>query len=385
VCKNRVVPSEVRTFVQASFAVAAFALGVCGCVKDATSGPTPTPPAEACSPDATVPDAGPPLDIPIPDAQPDSPVPLEGGTTFAIHQMLLGDTSRDGTADMNAWAQYGMNLDGKVTSACSTDVCTAAQGAPRVTQVDGANGIDNSWGENILPIVMFGAGNGTASTNNTAIDKGVWTLMLDVANLTTDPAQTAPSTPAQAFVGALFPGTPTWTPADSWPVDPSLLNDGKTIARGSTTQFPLASIAMGAWAGGATGAIPVDINFPTGRLHLTVHLPRVTFLHTQPGQATMGVIAGILDPPELLAAFVAAVGPATGGSICPRSGTFNSLTKLLMQAQDILLDGTNTPGVPCNAVSIGLGFTADEIGPPQSVGMPPPPVADPCVPDAGAD
>lgn len=55
------------------------------------------------------------------------------------------------TAD--AWKQIGFNLDGKVTTATSTDVCELMAGAEPATQDDGHDGIDNSFGENICPIL----------------------------------------------------------------------------------------------------------------------------------------------------------------------------------------------------------------------------------------
>ena len=40
-------------------------------------------------------------------------------------------------------------------------------------------------------------------------------------------------------------------------------------------------------------------------------------------------------------------------------------------------DGTNTAGTACDAISIGLGFDADEIGAPQAAGTPATTI-DPC-------
>jgi hypothetical protein len=55
------------------------------------------------------------------------------------------------TAD--AWKEIGFNLDGKVTTATSTDVCGLMPGAASAAQDDGQSGIDNSFGENICPIL----------------------------------------------------------------------------------------------------------------------------------------------------------------------------------------------------------------------------------------
>ncbi|HEY2517904.1 MAG TPA: hypothetical protein VGI39_43840, partial [Polyangiaceae bacterium] len=60
---------------------------------------------------------------------------------FAIRHVHLGD---EATAP---WQQFGYNLDGKVTTAQSTDVCTQVTNSNRKNQTDGPNGIDNSFGE----------------------------------------------------------------------------------------------------------------------------------------------------------------------------------------------------------------------------------------------
>jgi hypothetical protein len=330
-----------------------------------------------------------PIDTALPDtatadAPPDVLVSLDGGVNLAVHEVFLGDTDRNGTASQNAWQQYGMNLDGKVTTLSSTDVCMLAAGAPRVAQVDGLNGIDNSWGENILPIIETAAGSNFSTTFNAQIAAGAWTLMFDVAGLTADPNQTAQSTPAQLFVGSTFPGTPSWTAADNWPVDSVYLIDGQTVAGGSKTQFPFGSMMGGTWSSGAPVDFPFDVTLQGATMHLTIHVARVTFAHSAPTQAQMGVIAGVLDTNEFIQQLGIIVGRITNGSICPGSGTFNSIASQIQQAEDILLDGTNSAGVPCTGISIGLGFTADQIGPPQTVAPPPVQPPDPCAPpDAG--
>lgn len=63
-----------------------------------------------------------------------------------------------------AWMGLGYNLDGKCTTATSTDVCTQVQGSPKSEQIDGTGGIDNSFGENVCPILVALAGANSCST-----------------------------------------------------------------------------------------------------------------------------------------------------------------------------------------------------------------------------
>ena len=68
--------------------------------------------------------------------------------SLAMTRVNFGDSP---TAE--AWKQIGFNLDGKVTTATSTDVCQLVPGATPAEQDDGQQGIDNSFGENLCPIL----------------------------------------------------------------------------------------------------------------------------------------------------------------------------------------------------------------------------------------
>jgi hypothetical protein len=70
-----------------------------------------------------------------------------------------------GDAEPSGWRNIGYNLDGKCTTRTSTDVCTLAAGASLDTQDDGANGIDNSYGENLCPLMETAAGNNNACSS----------------------------------------------------------------------------------------------------------------------------------------------------------------------------------------------------------------------------
>jgi hypothetical protein len=89
-----------------------------------------------------------------------------------------------------------------------------------------------------------------------------------------------------------------------------------------------------------------------------------------------GTIAGTLTTQEFIAQLKAEAGAITS-SLCNGSA-FDSIAQQIMQGSDILSSGTNAPGVPCDAISIGLGFEADEIGNVTRVTADPPPPPNPC-------
>lgn len=71
--------------------------------------------------------------------------------TMAVTLSLTGVDLGDGSP--YDWRGIGFNLDGKCTTNSSTDTCTLAAGASLNTQDDGTNGIDNSYGQNVCPIL----------------------------------------------------------------------------------------------------------------------------------------------------------------------------------------------------------------------------------------
>lgn len=118
----------------------------CGGTETTTSG-TSTGTGGAAPADLAHPPA--PMDgAPAPDGA--------GSTVLAIKKLYLGDTNRDGTANkVNGWKQYGYDIDGLASTATSTDLCKPRNNtSPKNVYPDGDKGIDNSFGKNILTIIL---------------------------------------------------------------------------------------------------------------------------------------------------------------------------------------------------------------------------------------
>jgi hypothetical protein len=302
------------------------------------------------------------------------------GTNFAFHHYYLGDTDRSGTTSTTAWEDFGTDIDGKTTTAQSTDVCTLYAGASTQVQVDGMNGIDNSWGANIIPI--FETLNANFSQGfNQAVVAGTFTTMVDVVGLTSNPTQSG-AAPGWGFEGASFPGAPTFTVADDWPVFPNWLPEGGLPA-GSLISFPGGSIDAGTWSSGAqTTDVPILIPLGVQPMELVMHHASVSFVHATPTTAATGTVSGILYTQEFLAQLQAAAGYVST-SLCSGSA-FDSIAAQIEQAQDILQDGTNVAGTSCDAISIGIGFDGVQIGPVQTLAQPHGALQSVC-PEAGTD
>jgi hypothetical protein len=303
------------------------------------------------------------------------------GTNFAFHQYFLGDTDRSGTMSQTAWQSFGIDIDGKITTASSTDVCMLTAGASKQVQVDGMNGIDNSWGANIIPLIQTLNPSGLTQAFNQAVAAGTFTTMVDVMGLTSSPTQSS-AAPGLGFEGASFPGTPTFTVADDWPVFPNWLPEGGLPA-GSLISFPGGSVDAGAWTSGAT-TTDVPILLPLGGqpMELVLHHASASFVHATPTTAATGIVGGILYTQEFLAQLQAAAGYIST-ALCSGSA-FDSIAAQIEQDQDIVHDGTNVAGEPCDAISMGIGFEGIQIGPVETLAQPHGGVQSIC-PDAGTD
>jgi hypothetical protein len=309
-----------------------------------------------------------------------------GSVTFAISKLYLGDTDPDGTPDKaNGWKHFGYDLDGKISTATSTDLCKTLNGAlPSKVYPDGDNGIDNSFGHLILPIIL-----GFAPTAPTAINSsitgGKFTVMLDMQKLGMgtdyDPLVT------NLFAGGDLMGMAKFNGTDQWPVRPELLNDMMTIASGSKVSFSMSYLASNTWVSGTKGDVSLSLTVSGFTLSLTIHQAVISVqLDSTHKHGTKGVLAGILKTEELTSELVMVAG-SFDKTLC-NGPTIASVLSQIRQASDILSDSTQDPTKNCDGISIGLGFDAEvvqlgPVAPPATVN--PNPCADGGTGTGGAD
>jgi hypothetical protein len=310
---------------------------------------------------------------------------------YAMHALYLGDVDRSGVSDPNAWQTLGFDLDGLVTGADSTDVCTLAAGAPFTNQVDGNRGIDNSWGSNILPYLTAILGSGFSASIDANLDRGQFTDLLVVRGFDDTAPVTARALSGVLLGGGLFEqdaGGPAWDPSSHWPILPELLvgcpngvcPPGTDPVASAAIQFPQAYENGGVFVSGPiAAAVPLPLS-GASPWTLTIHGAIVTFQQQAPGSVTGGTVAGVLVPSEVIQSLQSVAG-SLSTSLCAAS-SLQSIERVVQEAADIVVDPTsgevgNGPGVACNGISIGVGFDASEVAAPTSAditGPTPPPV-----------
>jgi hypothetical protein len=306
------------------------------------------------------------------------PGPAGGPTTatdervFAVDTILLGDTDRQGNADRDAWKTYGYDLDHLDTQVADDNapdlahVCKRTANAPATIHQDGTGGIDNAFGKEVLPLLQLVL-TAPTQTVTSSIHAGTFTILLELVGLTDDPAQTNTGLGGKLVVGGIYGGAPTFDRATDWPTVP-----------GSEDPIASAYINQGIFVNGQGGAT-VHLNLHVGGqlLPLTIRSAIFSFKHDPAGNALAeGTIAGVINTED----FVANVSN-TAGAVDPAfcsPGTKDTLINAIREASDMLSDGTQDPNKTCDAISIGLGFTAKRVGVPDKQAAPTPATGDPC-------
>ncbi|MBX3225057.1 MAG: hypothetical protein KF795_31360 [Labilithrix sp.] len=322
-------------------------------------------------------------------AQTGKTVPAEEGdpTTateervFALNSISLGEADRAGNKNKDAWKGYGYNLDGLITSvsgATSPDlerVCKRAQGAPATVHQDGDEGTDNTFGKEILKLLDPFTPTPSKSITE-ALVAGDFTIMLKVVGLNDDAAQTNTGLSGTLLVGGKFSEdkAPTFTTADDWPYnqDPQVGISG-------------AYINKGVFVNGTGGAsVKLSLSISGQSLSLTINKAIISFKHN-PGTKSLeeGTIAGVINTEEFVNG-ISAVAGRFSTDLCSGS-TVEGIKGSIRQASDMLADGSQDPTKSCDGISIGIGFTAKQVGSPTKIVPPSEAPPDPCDPNANPD
>jgi hypothetical protein len=321
----------------------------------------------------------------VPAPPPGPPSVSSTKRTFALTKLLLGETSRDGQESTSAWKAYGYDLDGKVSARGASDVCSPApSGLSAISVVDGDDGIDNAFGAQLIPLLQTFTAKPSAAVT-ASIQSGRYTYLLETVGLTDDAAQTNTGMTMQVFLGAPLEQPPQLAPGFAWPAATGTLVGG-ALGAGALTRYQGAYATAGRWvaAPGAPLVLHLDLGVDRNQARIpAIDLPIrgavVTFEHPTSGTVTNGTIAGVIATEDVVTAALPFMRHVACGS------DLSSVETLIRGASDIRADGTNAAGAPCDAISIGIGFEAVEVGNVTTLGPDPTSDAAPCVRDGGVD
>ena len=296
-----------------------------------------------------------------------------GGLTCTSGEgvVLAGTKLFFGEGNNGQWKKFGFNLDGLVSNAASKDVCQLNAGASGLGPYpDGDEGIDNSFGKNLLPQIISLYPNWVTDVDN-GLKAGTFTVLLKMECL--PPTGDVPSFITKLFGGTTLGKAPKFDGTDKWPVAPDLLSNPMD-PDSSTILFPNSSVIGTAYDSGNKETfiltVPVSTQSMSTSIKLTLYSAHTTMtLSEDRKSATGGMIGGVLDTEEFVAE-IKKVGYLLG--LC-NTALFNNLVNQIRQASDIMADGTQDPEKPCNGISMGLGFEMKavqlgDVGPPTPVG-----------------
>lgn len=291
--------------------------------------------------------------------------PKDEATVLAASELFFGEGTN------GQWKAFGHNLDAKESTAASKDLCQPYMGtATSIPYPDGDNGIDNSFGKNLLPVILSLYPTWVQDINN-GIAKGFFTSMLKMECL--PPKGDVEKFTTKLFGGTPLPAAPKFDGTDKWPVAPELLSNSLD-ADSSTIIFDQCSVKGQAFDGGpnSTFVLTVPIKTMTDSTSIKLTLYAATLKMTLADDrksASAGMLGGVLNTEEFLAE-IKKVGSLL--NLCG-TGAFDNIVQKVREASDIMTDGTQDPNKPCDGISMGMGFDMKQVqlgdvGPIQPVG-----------------
>lgn len=311
---------------------------------------------EAGAPDVREAEAAPPV---CPEVFPPPPPAMDdpsdaGDQTFvvALHTLNVGI----GDAGV---AGLGYDLD---------DVYTCCDGGPESCKaaVTGATHCDTSGGRDDSSGLLLG---GLAKVDSTAfntgsinqnLEQGVYSVLVQVQHYNGTPNDTSVAVSIFASTGVVGDAGAAWDGGDIWTVnsafavndsgpplpnhfDPNAyVSDGTLVMQ---VDFPLAL--------GTTSTGGLDVNLTAG--HITASV-------ISAGNGTYalrdGQIVGRWNAGDILTAVQSL--RILGGTVCPGSMAYSLVKSQICQYADIMTDPTkDMTGATCDALSLGMGYTAD--------------------------
>lgn len=296
--------------------------------------------------------------------------PSNEGVVLAVQELYFGE------GNSGEWKKVGYNLDGLESTAQSKDVCKPSSGGSASTAYpDGEMGIDNSFGKNLLPLILSLYPTWVTDINN-GIQNGRFTALVKMLCL--PPSGDTPQMTTQLFAGTTLGGgngnPPKYDGTDKWPVEPGLLSDPMDPLSASVV-FKNSSVVNNVFDAGKDAifviSVPVRTQTSSTSIKLTLYNARIRMtLSADRKSATNGMIGGVLNTEE----FVAEMKKV--GFLLDLCGNplFDNLVQQVRQSSDILSDGTQDPTKECDGITMGLGFDmygADigDVGPANPMGM----------------
>ncbi len=230
--------------------------------------------------------------------------------------------------------------------------------------LDGPKGEDNSFGKNIVPIIL-GLAPDAEETINDSIAGGSFSVLVRIEKLGAGAAYSPLVAELFAAAGQRDASgndvAPTNWGTYEWQPYPEAL-DGDKTAKGdalhSAVKFPTSYLVDNLWVSGAKGTVALNLSLSGQTLKLTINQAVVTAKYAADHKtANAGIISGVLDTTELTTGIKSIAGKISS-SLCDGT-TIDNVLMQISGASDMMKDGTQGAGT-CDGISIGLGFESEQ-------------------------
>lgn len=304
-----------------------------------------------------------------PPPRPDMSDPEEGETfVAAVRSVLWPDFASDDVQELAPKDEVpGFDLDGRCS--CTADVplsCVTAPGAILPNHCDDEEGRDNNLSIALAPLVVLAPGNDPSALFSDSAEVGSWSVIIEVKGYSGEPDDPRVEVSTFSAVGFGGVGGPAWDGQDVWDVRAdSYAFDGRLTRPEPLSYDPDAYVSGGV----IVARLPIlDINL---RVELAGGLIRVSnaVVTAKLEQRATGValvdgnVGGWIterDALRFLASYRYSLTP--GGDvvgICnDGSANYNIFRSAACRGADGRID-EGSPDQACNAISMGVGFSAD--------------------------
>ncbi|MFT3769037.1 MAG: hypothetical protein QM820_26655 [Minicystis sp.] len=272
--------------------------------------------------------------------------PLNNTLVMAIHSIDMGE---------GATTPPGYDLDHQCT--CVNDAGPTC--VPRVPNCDAPDGVDNAAAKLINLVAtatgggMFGSSYFSALANN-----GSWTLLIQVSGyngMANDPEVDVALFASPGRMGNL----PKWDGTDAWPVSATSVMDGDVTK-------PLV-VSAGAYVANnvlvaAIPSVAFTISGMNERITITMTAGVLTGTLQSQGNGwhiADGIIAARWHEPDIFTA-LSSYRNNSGKPFCTDAViSYPTAKATICNSLDILKDGSGPKSLPCDSLSMGIGFKAD--------------------------
>ncbi len=325
------------------------------------------------APPSDAPDGGaeePPARVPARPAGPAEPSGTGKTLWLVVDHFYLGQDDPEGGLAKDPWRKVGLDLD----QVCTTEklarenigTCRRNAEAAQDVLTDGDGCRDNNFGSHVVKLVgSFDAS--FEKKSNALVAKGSTTWLLKLEDL--DDGSDDPYVAGKLYKAATWADYGTTTPkfdgtdvrdVDATSVDDFDLEKPKVV-------FPKGYLAGDTWVSGEPSTFEANVPIQG----LSVVMPLVAGLVSmQLDEAHTKVVRGVIGGAIAATTLESVVRPiADQAGLCPGDALYDSLLRNIMRTVDVAVGvpGLQSPALPCDGLSIGIGFSMVQAQPPTKV------------------